>query len=262
VQSYMQKRNTQQRRRTIIDLLQQSGEVMVDALAQQFSTSEVTIRKDLTELENNGLLLRKFGGAVLLRQDASELSSEKLSNRKIAIGQAAAALIQDHNRIIIDAGSTTSALLPLLATKTGLVVMTNSIHVATTLLEQENEPTVLMTGGSWDAQSHSFQGKMAEKMLRAYNFDQAFVGAAGLDLENGTTTFNELTQLSKVMADVSQQVVVMAESEKLQRKIPNVELPWQAISVLVTDDLISPSAKQHIEQHGVQVICATTLKAE
>ena len=98
--------------------------------------------------------------------------------------------------------------------------------------------------------------------MRAYNFDQAFVGAAGLDLENGTTTFNELTQLSKVMADVSQQVVVMAESEKLQRKIPNVELPWQAISVLVTDDLISPSAKQHIEQHGVQVICATTLKAE
>ena len=255
----MQKRNTQQRRRAIIELLNEQGEVLVDAMARQFSTSEVTIRKDLTELENNGLLLRKFGGAVLLPKDASELSNEKLSSRKIAIAHAAANLIKDHNRIIIDSGSTTSALLPLLKSKLGLVVMTNSLQVSNFLLEQENEPKVLMTGGSWDTQSHSFQGKMAELVLRSYNFDQAFLGAAGLDLQQGTTTFNELTQLSKVMAEVSQQVIVMAESEKLQRKIPNVELPWQAISILVTDDRISAADKKLIEQQGVEVICAITL---
>lgn len=254
----MQKRNTQQRRRAIIECLNEQGEVVVEQLSRQFATSEVTIRKDLAELENSGLLLRKFGGAVLLPKDASELSSEKLSNRKIAIAQAAAQLIKDHNRIIIDSGSTTSALLPLLKSKLGLVVMTNSLQVSNYLLEQENEPKLLMTGGSWDTQSHSFQGKMAEMVLRSYNFDQAFVGAAGLDLQHGTTTFNELTQLSQVMAEVSQQVIVMAESEKLQRKIPNVELPWQSISILVTDDLISAQAKQTIEQHGVEVICAAT----
>lgn len=252
----MQKRNTQQRRRAIIERLNTQGEVVVDELTSLFSTSQVTIRKDLAELENNGLLLRKFGGAVLLPKDASELSSEKFSSRKIAIATAAAALIKDHNRIIIDSGSTTSALLPLLKFKLGLVVMTNSLHVASQLLEQENEPKVLMTGGTWDAQSHSFQGRMAEQTLRSYNFDQAFMGAAGLDLTQGTTTFNELTQLSQVMAEVSGQVIVMAESEKLQRKIPNVELPWQAISVLVTDDQLSADAKQQIEQQGVEVICA------
>jgi DeoR/GlpR family transcriptional regulator of sugar metabolism len=58
------------------------------------------------------------------------------------------------------------------------------------------------------------------------------------------------------MAQVSREVIVMAESEKLQRKIPNVELPWQAISVLVTDDQLSADAKQQIEQQGVEVICA------
>lgn len=254
----MQKRNTQQRRRAIIERLNIHREVMVDELAQLFSTSEVTIRKDLTELENNGLLLRKFGGAVPLPQDASELSSEKLSARKIAIAEAALQLIKDHNRIIIDSGSTTAALIPLLKSKLGLVVMTNSLHVANTLLEGENEPKVIMTGGTWDPQSHAFQGKMAEQVLRAYNFDQAFIGAAGLDLNKGTTTFNELTQLTQVMAEVSSEVVVMAESEKLQRKIPNVELPWQAISILVTDEFIAPSDKQHIEQQGVKVICAQT----
>lgn len=255
----LQKRNTQQRRRAIIECLNAQGEVLVDELARQFATSEVTIRKDLAELENNGLLLRKFGGAVLLPKEASELSSEKLSANKQAIALAAAELIKDYNRIIIDSGSTTSALLPLLKNKTGLIVMTNSLHVANQLLEQENEPKVLMTGGSWDAQSHSFQGKMAELVLRSYNFDQAFVGAAGLDLTQGTTTFNELTQLSKVMAEVSAQVIVMAESEKLMRKIPNIELPWQSISILVTDSYISAKDKQLIEQQGVEVICAPAL---
>jgi DeoR/GlpR family transcriptional regulator of sugar metabolism len=254
----MQKRNTQHRRRAIIERLNQQGEVTVDELARFFSTSEVTVRKDLTELENNGLLMRKFGGAVLMHKDASELSNETISLRKIAIAQAAATLIKDHNRIIIDSGSTTSALLPQLKAKLGLLVMTNSLQVANILLEQENEPKVLMTGGTWDAQSHSFQGQMAEQMLRAYNFDQAFLGAAGLDISRGTTTFNELTQLSKVMAEVSNEVIVLAESEKLQRRIPNVELAWQDISVLVTDDGIDALAKQQIEQHGVRVICAST----
>ena len=254
----MQKRNTQQRRRSIIEKLNQTGEVSVDELARLFVTSEVTIRKDLAELENSGLLLRKFGGAILLPTSSSELSSETVSVRKKAIAAAAATLIKDHNRIIIDSGSTTSALLAQLNNKTGLVVMTNSLQVATTLLEQENQHSVLMTGGTWDSQSHSFQGKMAELVLKEYNFDQAFIGAAGLDPQKGTTTFNELTQLSQVMAQVSNQVIIMAESEKLQRKIPNVELPWDTISVLVTDEKIPESVKKQIEQQGVEVICAKT----
>ncbi len=256
----MQKRNTQHRRRAIIERLNQEGEVVVDDLAKRFETSEVTIRKDLAELENNGLLLRKFGGAILLPVSASELSCENISIRKKAIAATASTLIKDYNRIIIDSGSTTSALLNEVSSKTGLLVMTNSLQVANFLLEQENQHRVLMTGGAWDTQSHSFQGKMAERVLQEYNFDQAFIGAAGLDPHKGTTTFNELTQLSQVMAQVSEQVVIMAESEKLQRKIPNVELPWQAISVLVTDAQIPNSAKQQIEQQGVEVLCAPTAK--
>ncbi|MEP1552738.1 MAG: XRE family transcriptional regulator, partial [Paraglaciecola sp.] len=77
-------------------------------------------------------------------------------------------------------------------------------------------------------------------------------------IERGTTTFNELTHLSRVMAEVSNQIIVLAESEKLQRKIPNVELPWQSISVLVTDDNIDATNKQTIEQYGVKVMCAST----
>jgi DeoR/GlpR family transcriptional regulator of sugar metabolism len=254
----MTKRNTQQRRRAIIDLLNDSGEVSVEALAGQFSTSEVTIRKDLAALESNGLLLRRYGGAVPVPQELMTDLVEKVSVRKQAIAKAAAQLIRDHNRIILDSGSsTTAALLPELSSKQGLVVMTNSLSIANALRELENEPTILMTGGTWDPKSEGFQGQLAEQILRSYNFDQFFIGADGMDLNRGTTTFNELYNLSRVMAEVAREVIVMAESSKIGRKIHNLELPWSAIKVLVTDNAIDEQEKQNIEQHGVQVICAS-----
>ena len=254
----MSKRNTQQRRRAILEQLNEFGEVSVETLAERFLTSEVTIRKDLAALESNGLLLRRYGGAVLVPQEMiQEPSGDPISPVKQAIATAAAELIRDHNRIILDSGSTTTAaLLPELSHKQGLVVMTNSLSIANALRELENEPTILMTGGTWDPKSEGFQGQLAEQILRSYNFDQFFIGAAGLDLERGTTTFNELYSLSRVMAEVSREVIVLAESEKVNHKIHNLELPWSSINVLVTDDQLSMADQQKIEQQGVKVIRA------
>ena len=157
-------------------------------------------------------------------------------------------------RIIIDSGRTTAALLPELAQKRGLVVMTNSLAIANALRELENEPTLLMTGGTWDPQSEAFQGQLAEQMLRNYDFDQLFIGADGIDLARGTTTYNELYSLSRVMAEVSREVIVMLESDKLGRKIHNLELPWSLVKVLVTDTGLPEAAAAEITQHGVRVI--------
>ena len=73
--------------------------------------------------------------------------------------------------------------------------MTNSLAIASDLHALENEPTLLMTGGTWDPHSESFQGQVAENVLRSYDFDQLFIGADGIDLARGTTTFNELLGL-------------------------------------------------------------------
>ena len=257
----MSKRNTQQRRHAIVTLLAERGELSVDWLAREFETSEVTIRKDLAELERNGLLLRRYGGAIPVPQElvADVPEAEQVSKRKQAIARAAAELIRDHNRIIIDSGSTTAALIPELGKRRGLVVMTNSLAVAAALRELENEPTLLMTGGTWDPHSEAFQGQVAEQVLRSYDFDQLFIGAAGVDPLRGTTTFNELVGLSQVMAEVAREVVVLAESHKVGRKIPNLELPWSRIDTLITDTSLADEIKQHIEQQGVQVICVPEL---
>lgn len=249
----MTKRNTQQRRHTIVQLVNNAGEVSVDALARQFDTSEVTIRKDLAYLEQSGLLLRRYGGAISM---PSEIVKQTPSDTKQAIGRAAANIVRDHARIIIDSGRTTMAMIPELVDKQGLLVMTNSIQVANQLLLLENEPTMLMTGGTWDPHSEAFQGQVAEQVLRSYDFDQLFIGADGIDLLRGTTTFNELIGLSQVMAEVARKVVVLVESEKIGRKIPNLEIPWQKVSTLITDEGIAGEDKQSIEAQGVEVICA------
>ena len=251
-----QPRNTKQRRHTIMQLLQEQGEVSVEQLVQLFDISEVTIRKDLSALETNGFLLRKYGGAILMPKEIiDENENNELMKRKFVISKAAAERIRDHNRIIVDSGSTTAALIKQLNLKQGLVVMTNSLSVATELRALENEPTLLMTGGTWDTRSESFQGKVAEQVLRSYDFDQLFIGADGIDLARGSTTFNELVGLSQVMAEVSREVVVMVESQKIGRKMPNLELTWQQIDVLITDTGLSEQDKQAILAHGVEVIC-------
>ncbi|MBO3276103.1 DeoR/GlpR family DNA-binding transcription regulator [Pseudomonas schmalbachii] len=252
----MSKRNTPQRRHDILALLGQQGEVSVDDLARRFATSEVTIRKDLAALESNGLLLRRYGGAVPMPHELIAEPGQPLSPYKQAIARAAAACIREHARIIIDSGSTTAGLIPELGHKPGLVVMTNSLNVANALRELEREPVLLMTGGTWDPHSESFQGQVAEQVLRSYDFDQLFIGAAGIDLERGSTTFNELLGLSRVMAEVAREVIVMAESDKLGRRMPNLELPWSSIQTLITDERLSDEACAQIEARGVKVIRA------
>ncbi|MCG9599120.1 DeoR family transcriptional regulator [Vibrio sp. Isolate25] len=252
----MSKRNTQLRRHAISNLVNEKGEVSVESLSLQFETSEVTIRKDLASLEKNGQLLRRYGGAIALPKEVvSDELSENVSIRKNELAQAAAKLIREHNRIVIDSGSTTASLIKQLDGMRGLVVMTNSLNVANALNELESEPTLLMTGGTWDAHSESFQGQVAESVLRSYDFDQLFIGADGVDLERGTTTFNELVGLSKVMAEVSREVIVMVESGKIGRKIPNLELAWTSIDILITNKDLNPEFKQQIESQDVKVIC-------
>ncbi|TRO13713.1 DeoR family transcriptional regulator [Ectopseudomonas mendocina] len=252
----MSKRNTPQRRHTILAMLAEQGEVSVDALAQHFATSEVTIRKDLAALEKNGLLLRRYGGAVPVPQELFSEPTQSVSPYKHAIARAGVARIREHARIIIDSGTTTAAMIPQLGYKPGLVVMTNSLNVANALRDIEHEPVLLMTGGTWDPHSESFQGQVAEQVLRSYDFDQLFIGADGIDLERGTTTFNELLGLSRVMAEVAREVIVMVESDKIGRRIPNLELPWSSVHTLITDERLDAQAAEQIRARGTQLILA------
>lgn len=244
------------RHQAIMKYLATHKSASVDELVRCFDVSEVTIRKDLSILERQGFLLRRYGGAILLEQTAFAVEQNELNSAQKSIANACMSMIKDNQRVIIDSGNTTAALIPLLSERSGLVVMTNSLSVASQLIELPKPPNLLMTGGTWDVASRAFQGKVAEQVLRSYDFELLFIGADGIDMEKGTTTFNELVDVSRVMAEVSQKVVVMLESQKIGRKIPNVELSWEMIDVVVTDRHISPTHLSALKEKPIEVIIA------
>src|SRR5450830_1861219 len=131
----MSKRNTPHRRHNILALLNERGEVSVDELAKRFETSEVTVRKDLAALESNGLLLRRYGGAITMPQALVTDLGQPVSKYKQAIARAAVTRIREHARIISDSRSTTAAMIPEHGQQPGLVVRTNSLNVASALSE-------------------------------------------------------------------------------------------------------------------------------
>ena len=106
----------------------------------------------------------------------------------------------------------------------------------------ENEPTLLMTGGTWDPHSESFQGQVAEQVLRSPNFDQLFIGADGIDLERGTTTFNELTGLKQSHGRSVPRSDRYGGFRQNRQADPN-RVAVAKVSVLVTDDPVSTRAR-------------------
>jgi len=126
--------STVTRREKIIEMVCDNGSVSVNKLSQLFSVSTVTIRNDLSHLENKGCVFRYYGGAVLNKQFAFDKSlqfkSRINSSNKNIIAQRAAELVQDGDRIILDSGSTTALMVPYLKNKRDLIVMTNALNIA------------------------------------------------------------------------------------------------------------------------------------
>ena len=127
------------------------------------------------------------------------------------------------------------------------------------MIDLENEAVLLMTGGTWYMHSDSFQGQIAEKILRSYDVDKLFTGADCVNIQRGATTFNELLSLSRVMAEVAREVVVMVQSDKIVPKTPNLELPWRSIHTFITDDRLPLEARNKIKARGIKLIFAAII---
>jgi DeoR family transcriptional regulator of aga operon/DeoR family fructose operon transcriptional repressor len=232
------------RRSTIIDLLERQRAVSVDELSSRFAVSEVTIRKDLKQLEQRGLLERVHGGAVFAPRvlyNPSFKEKEHLRSRaKLAIAELALTRIHDGESIILDGGSTTLALARLLQRRRRhVVVITNSIPVALELAGSSFD--VLLLGGHLRHHSLAMIGPATVETLRAYHADVAFLGATGVDVERGFTTPNALEAETKAaMARSSTRTVVLADASKLGRVTLARFADLADVDELVTDASAPP----------------------
>lgn len=254
-----------ERHQQILDMLQDDGEVAVAELSRALDVSEMTIRRDLQELERAGLVRRVHGGATRSLGRAYEPPFRAREARglemKRAIGRAAADLVDHGDAIALDVGSTVLALVPELAgTAHNLTVVTASLRVAlevaaTFALEQDLR--LILTGGVVRAEELSMTGQMAVSAFASIRVDKAFVGVGGLNPLEGATEFNlEDAEVKRRMIASARQVIVLADSTKLGRTCFAEVCPSERIHVLVTDTGADPAIVEDLRAKGLEVILA------
>ncbi len=250
----------EERRRRILDRLNEQGRVTVGELANGFGISAVTIRGDLDVLDQRGALVRSHGGALKRlnpRQDHPLKVKETLHHAaKVRIGQAAAQLIQADQKIILDSGTTTVEIArQLRASKIkALTVITNALNIA---MELANLPqvSVIMLGGMLRQMSYSLVGPHAEQFLGDLNADHAFLGVDGLDPEIGLSTPDVLeAKLNALMIRISREVTVVADSSKLGERSLSVIARVENVHRVITDNKAAPEIVEGLQARGVEVL--------
>jgi len=246
------------RRLKIVDQLTRAAgrEVAIVDLSQQLGVSEMTIRRDLDWLAEKKLVTRVHGGAVLHQPDIEKPFGDRLTDfspQKQDIGWAAAQLIHDNERIILDAGTTTQQIIRHLTGRTGLTILTNNLPVAEELAHATGFDTILL-GGSLKQRELCTVGPMVTQALAQFAVDKFFLSVAGFSLAGGATDpdWREV-EVKQAMIRSARQVILVADSSKFGRihlvKITSLS----AIHTLVTDNNLPETALRELETAGIVV---------
>ena len=247
----------EERRRAILEILNREGRVLVLDLAKRFETSQVTIRKDLEDLHAHGLIHRTHGGALPSREGALEdptlREKEKLHRKeKLRIAEAAARLVQEGQVVILDSGTTTTAIARALRHFQNLTIVTNAVNIAAELSGTAVE--VILTGGTLRKNSFSLVGPIAEETLHRLNADLLFLGVDGFDVQYGLSTPNLLeAKVNRVMVEVAKRIVAACDSSKFGRRSLSLIVPPSALHEVITDRGAPKSDVKMLKKAGIEV---------
>jgi len=248
------------RKRRILETVQNEGRVTVARLTELFQASEVTIRRDLRELANDGLLLRGYGGAIANVPAAPEPPViQRMLDRtfcKACIGKATANLVQDGESVFVGSGSTAAYVARHLSLHKRLTVVTNALTVAQELAAAEGV-TVVVTGGFMRSSELSLIGHITEQALGEVRVDKVIIGIPAISLTDGLTN----DYLHEVMTDrriieLAPELIVVADHSKLGKACSAFIAPATRINTLVTDSHASPATLAPYREAGLHVIVA------
>lgn len=248
---------TDERRNEIVAIVHREGRALVADLAGRFSTSAITIRKDLDFLQERALIQRTHGGALRVRSntlaDPSLQEKEKQHHQeKMRIANCAARMVKERQCIILDSGTTTMAIARALRSFHELTVITNAVNIAAELAGSSVE--VIMTGGTLRKNSFSLVGPQAEDLLRDINADILFLGVDGFDTKIGLTTPNVLeARVNRAMVRAANRVVAVCDSSKFGRKSLAVIIPPDQVHEVITDKGILKTTMRELTEAGVEV---------
>lgn len=250
-----------ERKNAIATWLLERRRVNVAALAEALGVTKETIRRDLNELEKEGLAQRTHGGAVLAKGHEDTMGDLRYGLRqrfnvpgKKAIGRAAAGQVHPGDTIFMDASSTCMYMGEALRGKTGVTIITNSAYLVSQLGEEEGL-TVISTGGQVRRESLTLVGSLAEQSCRAYRANKAFISPKGFRPEAGAVNGNEQeTAMQRCMIERAEQMVLLCDHTKFTR-LGHLTLAAPAeIATLITDAALPGGWAEAME--GIRVITA------
>lgn len=245
------------RRDEIIKILGDREYVTVEEFSRVLGVSAVTIRTDLSALEESGLLIRTHGGAMKSgKKGEARLISNTLveyEREKKALAERASSLIKNGDTIIIDSGSTTIHLIDHLKGK-NVTVVTNSL-LALERLKSVEDARIIVLGGVLRRESMGTVGMLANNAIKAMNVDIYFFGAAAFDKVNISSSDMTESELKANMIASSDKVVFMADSSKFGKKAFSKICTWNKVDTFVTEK-IDPDFRRELEEMGVEVLSA------
>ena len=247
-----------ERRNEILEKLQIEKKVVVSELSQLFHVSEETIRRDLEKLENDGLVIKSYGGAVLNEHSIFELPFNIRKNQRVVekqkIAQEVVKLVHDGESMMLDASSTAVYVTKALKEKQKLTVITNSVEILVELFDMP-EWSVISTGGVSGARSFNLVGPHTDEMLRSYHVEKAVISCKGLSLEAGITDSDEQDVSSKrMMLQAAKERILVADSSKFGKTAFTKVAGWDYIDKIITDQMPSQEWMEEFERLGVECI--------
>jgi len=247
-----------ERRNHLLKLILRDGRVLVSEMSDALGISRITIRKDLDYLESKGLALRTHGGALTpqestLQDPTLQEKEQKQLKEKQNIAKAAASLVEDGHCVLLDSGTTTTAIARELRRFSHLTVITNAVNIATELAETDFE--VILIGGTLRKNSFSLVGPLAEDMLSEMHADILFLGVDGFDTKVGLMTPNVLeSRVNRAMVKAAKRVVAVCDSTKFTRRSLALIVPPKAIHTVITDDQLGEHDLEMLTSAGIEVI--------
>ncbi|WP_407892214.1 DeoR/GlpR family DNA-binding transcription regulator [Lacticaseibacillus sp. N501-2] len=238
----------------ILQRVTEAGEVEVNQLAKELSVSQVTIRKDLTTLEEKGLLQRQHGVAII--NDPTDLRSRLAQNyeTKRQIALRAANSVKNQSTIMIESGSTCALLAEVLGQQGKRVtIITISSFIADYVSDYPNIEVILL-GGNYQAAAQVVVGPLTKTMLAQFQVTQCFVSTDGYAADSGFFG-NDLmrSEIVQSMAKHADQVTILTDSQKFNRTSLVHQLGFDDVDEVVTDSGISDAVKQQLEAVNVSV---------
>ena len=249
----------EERKRGVLEFVHEHKRATVAELCVRFEVSPATMRSDLRDLEQEGLLIRTHGGATVKDKARFELEAwEKgiqRSPEKRAVARRALEHVEDGDTILLDTGSTTLQLAPLLSARNEITVVTNDLVIAQ-LLEDHPSATVHMVGGVVRKRFHCTVGTRAEQFLQGLKVDKAFMAANSFSVESGATTPDlQHAEIKRRMMAIATKVFLLVDSSKLGKSSFAQFAAADAIDCLVIDAIGAEEARV-LEELGVEVLLA------